>query len=409
MPGIARDNASPMTDARPHPLTLDLTALAPTGEAIGRAEGLVVFVPYALPGERVEVEIVFRRKGFARARLLRVVQAAAERVSPACPHFTRCGGCDLQHLPYPAQLAFKTGAVREQLRRIGGFAEPPVQPCAPSPRPLRYRNHVQFAVTEDRTLGFFAAGGRRAVSIDDCPITAPEVMALARGTRARAGETLDARAGLTGHGVACHTRDARGAVIASSGDGAVHERLAGIDFAFHPEGFFQVNPFAAATLIDEALRAAQPQPGQRALDVYCGVGTFTLPLARVTGHATGLELEGRALPFARRNAEEAGLSAATHFISGPATVSLRRPEIRDGHWDVILVDPPRAGLEPEALDALLALEAPRLVYVSCDPATLARDLARFVANRYALEHVQPVDLFPQTRHVEAVASLRAAK
>lgn len=386
------------------PLRLSLTALAPTGEAIGRADGLVVFVPGGLPGETVEVDVVFRRRSFARGRLRRVITPAAGRIAPVCPHFGRCGGCDLQHMDGDAQLRFKTDAVREQLSRLGGIANADVRACLPSPRPWRYRNHTQFAALAGGRLGYHAEGSADIVPIDDCPITAEEVLAVARHAAAPPlPESIDARAGLTGAGRARAFRAADGAPGAPEGDATLHERIAGFDFAFSPRNFFQVNPFAAETLVAEVLAAAAPRAGQRALDVYCGVGLFTLPLAAATGFAAGIEADGTAVQFARRNAAAAGLSEVTRFHAGPADALMGGPATTGANWDLVVVDPPRAGLDRGALQALLGLATGRIIYVSCDPATLARDAKAMVAEGYALRYAQPVDLFPQTRHVETVA------
>jgi 23S rRNA (uracil1939-C5)-methyltransferase len=395
-------------DGTPTRLSLTLDSLAPTGEAIGRADGMVIFVPFGLPGETVEVEITFRRRSFARGRLLTVITAAPERVAPACPHFTICGGCDLQHMPYPAQLAFKTGAVREQLIRLGKFAKPDVRPCLPSPRPLAYRNNIQFIVSDKGGFGYRAEGSHQVVAVDTCPITAPEVLEAARqavATGPKAGTGLDARAGLTGGG---RSAILRRVPVAENNPQAVldeplSESIGDFEYRFAADSFFQVNPFAAEVLVAEAMAAADPQPGQRALDLYCGVGLFTLPLARRAGQALGVEVNSDAVDFARYNAMRGGLTEHAAFVRASALAGLKLEAVRAQRWDILLVDPPRAGLERPVLDAMLALEPQRVVYVSCDPATLARDAALLEAGGYALAYAQPVDVFPQTRHVEVVA------
>ena len=395
-------------DGTPTRLRLTLDSLAPTGEAIGRADGMVIFVPFGLPGESVEVEITFRRRSFARGRLLSVVDASPERVAPACAHFTVCGGCDLQHMPYPAQLAFKTGAVREQLVRLGKFARPDVRACLPSPRPLAYRNNIQFVVSAQGGFGYRAEGSHQVVAIDACPITAPEVLEAARqavATGPKPGTGLEVRAGLRGGG---RSAILRRMPVAENNPQAVldeplWESVGDFEYRFAADSFFQVNPFAAEVLVAEAIAAADPQPGQRALDLFCGVGLFTLPLARGAGQALGVEVNSDAVDFARYNAMRGGLTEHAAFVRASALAGLKLEAVRAQRWDILLVDPPRAGLDRPVLDAMLALEPQRLVYVSCDPATFARDAALLEAGGYALAYAQPVDVFPQTRHVEVVA------
>jgi 23S rRNA (uracil1939-C5)-methyltransferase len=185
-------------------------------------------------------------------------------------------------------------------------------------------------------------------------------------------------------------------------DEPLRETIGDFEYRFAADSFFQVNPFAAETLVAEAMAAADPQPGQRALDVFCGVGLFTLPLARRAGQALGVEVNPDAVDFARYNAMRGGLTEHAAFVRASALAGLKLEAVRAQRWDIMLVDPPRAGLERPVLDAMLALEPQRLVYVSCDPATLARDAALLEAGGYSLAYAQPVDVFPQTRHVEVV-------
>jgi len=186
-------------------------------------------------------------------------------------------------------------------------------------------------------------------------------------------------------------------------DEPLSETIGDFEYRFAADSFFQVNPFAAGALVAEAMAAADPQPGQRALDLFCGVGLFTLPLARRAGQALGVEVNSDAVDFARYNAMRGGLTEHAAFVRASALAGLKLEAVRAQRWDLMLVDPPRAGLDRPVLDAMLALEPQRLVYVSCDPATLARDAALLEAGGYSLAYAQPVDVFPQTRHVEVVA------
>lgn len=365
------------------PLTLTLTHLAPTGEALARHDGLVVFVPYGLPGETVTVEIVQRQRTFARGRIVEVQERAADRIEPVCPHFGRCGGCAWQHMAYPAQVAAKTALVREQLARLGGLADPPLRPCLPSPQPYGYRNHARFARLPDGRPAYRAAASHDLVAVGECPILeAPLDAALQRA----------AQAGLAAPG----EWDIRLAPTVTVGD---------FTYAVAAQSFFQVNTAVAAMLVEQVMAACAPTAAQAVLDLFCGVGLFTLPLAVAAGHVTGVESSASAARDARRNlaAGQARLDERrARIITGRVDAALSRPDIRGRRWDAVVVDPPRAGLDIKTRTQLLGLAAPRLVYVSCDPATLARDLKALVAGGYRLASVQPLDMFPQTPHVETV-------
>lgn len=369
-------------------LRLTLDRIAPTGEAVGRSEdGLVVFVPFALPGEEVEVEVVHRRRHFARARPTRVLRPSPDRVAPVCPHFADCGGCDWQHAAYEAQLRFKTEIVREQLARIGGIPDAPVQPCVPSPAPYGYRNRIQLVPDAAGRLGYRARGSHQVVPVEACPIAAPAINAWLRAQpEVRFKQPVDVRV------------FDEGVQLAQAG---VEGRcsVGGWTYVVLGEAFFQVNTPVAALLIGEVLRALALGGEEHVLDLYCGVGLFTRPIAERARLAWGVESNPAAASAARQNLS--GLPAKV--LTADVGEALRRPALRAVRWDAVVLDPPRAGVEQSALKALIQLASPRVVYVSCDPATLARDARALLQAGYRLERVQPLDMFPQTRHVESVA------
>lgn len=374
-------------------MVIELTAMAPTGEAIGHApDGRVVFVPFGIPGERVEVTLTHERRRFAYARLLRVLRASPERVEPLCPHFAHCGGCDWQHIAYAAQLRYKTEAVREQLVRLGRIPDPPVRACVPSPNPYGYRNRIQLVGAHDGHWGYRARKAHDVTPIDACAIAAPELNALLHAIPAQPGAHLDVR--LSDEGA---QRLSAETPVATMRVGRWRYRVPG-------NVFFQVNTAVAALLIEEVLRAAAPDPSAHVLDLYCGVGLFTVPLAEQAQFVLGVEVNERAARAAAENVR--GLRAeiwAMDVKRALASVALQRER-----WDIAVLDPPRGGVDPQTLRALIRLNAWRLVYVSCEPATFARDARRLLDAGYRLEFVQPLDMFPQTRHVESVACFTRA-
>ncbi|PJF48679.1 MAG: class I SAM-dependent RNA methyltransferase [Chloroflexi bacterium] len=372
-----------------------LTALAPTGEAVGRLpDGRIAFVPFGLPGERVAIRITHERRRFVRAALHGVLCPSKARVMPMCPHFTRCGGCDWQHIAYPAQVDFKTGLVREQLHRLGGIADPPLRPCVPALHAFGYRNRIQLVASDDSAgWGYRMRHTHTVTPIQACPIAPPALNTLIATLPTANVAFADLRLFDDGpRVVGAHPH-------ALNTDGTI--TLGRWRYFVPAEAFFQVNTAMAEVLVMEALRVLDPQPTWRVLDLYCGVGLFTRPLAERVAYVLGVERDAAAVRAAHRNV--AGLAA--EVWAADVGEALARPALRRVRWDAVVLDPPRAGMARLALDRLIALRVPRVVYVSCDPATLARDLRRLLDAGYALESVQPLDLFPQTRHVEVVARL----
>lgn len=364
-------------------LTLELAGMAPTGEAIGRHEGLVVFVPYGLPGETVIVRLIEQKRSFARGEILERRGDSPARVPPACPYFGVCGGCDWQHVAYAEQLRFKTAMVAEQLARIGKFPDPPVRPCIGSPYPYEYRNHVRLHVTPDGKPGYRMARSHAIVPVQDCPISEPRLR--------RQIAALGRRAGARGDAAEIELRAWDG-VIAVGGE----------RYRVSEGAFFQANTAVAAQLVDAVLAALALGGGEQVLDLYCGVGLFTVPIGRKAA-VTGVEANPTAAADAVHNLAQAGVQG--QVVADDVDTALRSPAVTRRRWDAVLLDPPRTGVDAPALDALVALAAPRVLYVSCEPATLARDLRRFVDHGYTLEWAQPFDMFPQTRHVETLVRM----
>ncbi len=404
--------------------TLQLTTIAHGGAARGRHEGRGVFVPYALPGETARVEITEDKGRYAFARLVEVLEPSPDRVAPPCPYFglTGCGGCQWQHAAYEAQLRFKAKIVADQLARIGSIADPPVHPTLPDGSGWAYRNHAQFHPAPDGGLGFQGVSVGRprwVVTVDECPILHPLLpelygaldfdlpgllrLSLRAGTET--GETMlifemedDLPPSLESDlPVSCVLLLSDGLHANLIGNNHITEIVAGRAYRISAPSFFQVNTPQSAQLVRLVTEYLDLRGGETVLDGYCGVGLFTAHLAERAGLVIGVELAPAAVADLLENTAEFD---NVEVIEGPIEAVL--PDL-DVPLDAAVVDPPRAGMDRFALDALVARQPARVVYVSCDPATLARDAKRLTRAGYRLVEVQPVDMFPQTYHVESVA------
>ena len=404
------------------------------GEGVARVDGKAVFVAGALPGEEVELRITEDQDRWARAEVVTVVTPSPDRVTPPCPVAGTCGGCDLQHASRDAQVRLKTRVVREQLERLGRFEDPPVLPGRAVGPALGYRAHARLHAADDGRLGFHAAGTNDVVPIQHCPVLTEPANALLRrvGTGTGAVE-VELRAdgiapdGNPADGVVVLTpgpgaldvpdgehdlllrqpEDVDGAAsgtVAMRGDGILDVEVAGLTYTLPTSGFFQVSAAAAEALVAEVLQAAGEVAGRLVWDLYAGVGLLALPLARAGAEVLAVEGNAAAAAAARVAAGENGLQLRVE--EGDVHEALR-DRAREGVLDlpdVVVLDPPRTGVGREPLRDLAALAPPRVVLVACDPASLARDARALADEGYRLERVQPLDLFPMTHHVEAVAT-----
>jgi 23S rRNA (uracil1939-C5)-methyltransferase len=398
---------------------ISLTGLAYGGDAFGRdADGRMVFVPFALPGERVKVEIVEVHQRWARGHLVGVIESSPERIEPRCRHFTDCGGCHYQHMPYSTQLKAKTEIVRSQLERIGGFEDPPVETAVPSPSPWNTRNHLQFNLTHDGHIGFMAAGSQRVVPIEECHLPEPALVDLWPRLDVENIPGLDRiglRSGaegacmimLEGEGApemeviidlpASVVWLAPGGMLVLAGEKSLTFEILDRVFVVSAGSFFQVHTVLASELVQYVLRELRAQPGETIFDLYAGVGLFSAFLAQEGARVIAIEDSSRACSDFEQN-----LNEFDDVELYEAAVEIALPAVRS-QPDAVIVDPPRAGLSREALQQLIDLTPPRLVYVSCDPATLSRDGRRLAKVGYHLERCTPFDLFPQTFHIETVS------
>lgn len=381
-------------------LELTIDSLTNLGLGLGRVNGWVVMVPFALPGERIRARVYRNHGNYSEADLLEVLEASADRVEPFCRLFGECGGCQYQHLRYSAELEWKRQQVAESLLRIGGICWEVPTPVG-SPREQYYRSkltpHYPKRTPENFPIGFHHVGTRsRMVDVPHCPIATeainealPEARRMVRQSRGKKGGTLLLRHSL--EGVTQH----HGAVVS--------EKVGDLVLSFPAGDFFQNNPFALPGLVAHVVAQASAGAETHLVDAYCGSGLFALSAARQFTKVAGVEISERSIHWARANAAANHLPHVT-FLAGKAEAIFEGLDF-EGSVTAMIIDPPRSGCDPRFLEQLLAFSPSRLVYVSCDPATQARDLRILLDGGYRLQHIQPFDLFPRTRHIENVALL----
>ena len=419
------------------------------GEGLAHHSGSTIFVPFVLPDERVTVEPVEQKKKFVRAQLERVLEASPERVEPRCQHFGDCGGCDYQHFSYENQLRYKAGILRETLRRLGAI-EWPGEIAVHANSPWSYRNRAQWKVRPtgegasdanggaELAIGYFRANSTALCAVKDCPILAPSLLgtlialreALAAGTLPKNLREVEAFTSEGTHAGAARLLvtatfagfPSRGAELAETfrrivpgiesllfhdpgrdrmelfGSGFIETEARGAKFRVGHFSFFQVNSFLVDEMVQEVV---DRDPGGRlAVDLYAGVGLFSVPLARRYKRVIAVESN----PAAARDLE--------NNVRGQGTIEVRTADVEKflerfkERPQLVVLDPPRAGMEPGAAQRLARLGAARITYVSCDPPTLARDLKLICHAGYELSDVHIFDLFPQTFHMETVVRLR---
>jgi 23S rRNA (uracil1939-C5)-methyltransferase len=440
---------------------LKIDSLAPGGDGVGRlADGRAVFVPYAAAGDTVEAMLSEEHKTYARAKILRILEAGPARVTPPCPVAGRCGGCAWQHIDYKAQAEAKAGFIRESLRRIGGFVEPPVTGVLAAADPLRYRNKGQVPVSlaPDGTLrmGYYREGSHDVVALPDegCRLLVPAVDQALLYVRAqlpnlglqpydqKTGEgTLRhvmVRANSAGQAMAVlvtrtpltveqnamaaawlgqagiisvqnNLQGSSGNVILGNqtlllaGEADLIEQMDGLKFRLSATSFFQVNTVQATALVG-VLKSIRPwAPGEHVLEIYCGVGTLSLPLGKLGLRLRGVENHAAAVEDARANAVLNSIQGVSFTVAEAIRAFDGLPP--DFKPQVLLMDPPRKGMDQGIFKALEKHPVPEIVYVSCDPPSLSRDLKTLAAAGWSLKRTQGVDLFPQTPHVESVSWL----
>lgn len=386
-------------------IEVSIERLLPGGAGLAHADGRTLLVALAAPGDRVRVRIERTRGSVSFASITEIIKPSPARVEPPCPYFGACGGCDFQQLSYEAQLAAKQEIISDCLRRLARVDLAPAEiPITGSAARWHYRARAQWQHdARTRRLGYFERSSHRVCDVAACPVLAPALEGVFADLRRRMlSGTLPANIGE----LQAVAGDDGASLAPPLDDEATRDASRTIDgtrYHFSAEGFFQINHELLPALVAAAVGEAR---GTRAVDLYCGVGLFTLPLARRFAHVTGIEANATAISYARRNLKDAQLANAT-FECARVGEYLNRHASELTSADFLLLDPPRAGAEPAAIQGILTLRPPRITYVSCDPATLARDLRELMKDGYELESVAAFDMFPQTHHVETVAKLKA--
>jgi tRNA/tmRNA/rRNA uracil-C5-methylase (TrmA/RlmC/RlmD family) len=366
-------------------ISLTIHDLAFGGEGVGRVEEFVVFVPFTITGETVEVEITEMKKNFARAKLLRVVTSSTQRVAPQCKHFTHCGGCQYQHIDYAAQLQFKHKQISDLFERVGKISAEKIAPVIGCPQPYAYRNRIMIrsqwnGPAKKLEIGFIRADNNFVEDIDECKIAEPALNEQIKQVRANPPP----RGGLK-------------FVL----------RVQPENWVVPKDSFFQNNFFLLPELVGTVKRFLADSGARQLIDLYCGVGFFGIEAADAVEKFVGVEYDQMAIRAARENAKLKNI-ANGEFISAKSEEAL--PELLKkfpAEKTTVLLDPPRKGCWPSLLELLRATRPAQVIYVSCHPATMARDLNVLCGDGvFELARVQPLDMFPQTQHVECVADLR---
>ncbi len=437
---------------------IDITGLTHEGQGVGKIEGFVVFVDGVLPGENVDIKIVKQTKSYAVGRLVKINKSSGDRVKPFCPVYDKCGGCAVQHMSYQAQLDFKKDTVLQNIRRIGGLQDVTVNNTIGMENPYKYRNKVQYPVGSDNgevRIGFYETRSHNIIDSNLCEIQPDESNAIRDVVRNFCKATgiaiYDEK---TGKGLLRHVMVRKGfktgeimVVLVINGDKLVKsdelvnkllegfpdiksiiinvntrntniilgdrniciygqkyitDYIGNFRFEISPLSFFQVNPIQTEVLYEKALEYAGLSGNETVFDLYCGIGTISLFLSQKAKRVIGVEVVADAISDAKRNAEINGVSNV-EFLVGEAEKVIPELYAQGVKADVVVVDPPRKGCDQVLLNTLVEMQPQRIVYVSCNPSTLARDLKYLTEHGFEAKEVQPVDMFPWTGHVESVA------
>ncbi len=404
-----------------------------SGEGVARIDGKATFIPFTIPGETVQVKIIEEKKNFQRAKLEQVLSVSPDRTDPPCPYFFKCGGCAYQHIAYPRQLELKRQVLKDSLKRIGGV-DIEVNPVLGMDNPWRYRNKVEWhtgSKSGQHTMGYYLNDSRVLMGIDSCLLISQEMqdysnyikdhldelnipdgceviirqfsanqemMLIFGGTGSR---EINFAKMLNYKEVASIYSVEAGVAQLHYGDQTLPEKIFNLKYQVSPLAFFQVNHQQTEKMMEIIKDYAQLGPNDTVLDAYCGTGSIALNLAGSVRKVVGVESFKAAIRDAKRNAFKNKITNCK-FIKGVCEQII--PGL-DEQFDVVILDPPRTGCKRELIEALIKMAPQRLVYVSCNPATLARDLALFVKTGYKVGEVQPIDMFPQTSHCEVCCLL----
>ena len=438
-------------------IEIDITGLGHDGEGVGKYQGYTLFVSGALPNEQAKVKVIKLNKNYGYGRLIEIIKPSPDRVEPKCTVYEQCGGCQLQHLSYQAQLAEKTKLVENNLKRIGKIEDVIIHPTLGMDNPWNYRNKSQVPLAEREgglVAGFYAKGTHDVINMKQCIIQQERNDTIIQDIREIAEALgIEAYNETTHSGIIRHVVTRSGTntgetmlilvtrikdfhnkdlfvnriierlpnltsliqnvneertnvilgykSITLAGQDVIYDTIGDIKFAISPRSFFQVNPEQTKVLYDKALEYANLTGNETVIDAYCGIGTISLFLAKKAKQVYGVEIVAEAIKDAKENAKLNSINNVT-FQTGPAEKVIPAWNKQGINADVIVVDPPRKGLANELIETILSLQPKRVVYVSCNPSTLARDLRLLEDGGYKTLEVQSVDMFPQTMHVECI-------
>jgi len=377
---------------------IKIDSVAFGGEGVGRIDNLVTFVPFSAPGDELDIEITQRKKRFLRGRIIRIIKPSPLRVEPLCRYYGNCGGCCYQHIRYDSQLAFKKKQVEDAFRKISKIADPPVADVLASPEIYHYRGKAQYHAEESFrgwTIGFLDVSGGRLVDIEHCELMEETINRQMRVLR-------ESRKSLYSKSELAIWSDC--SVGASGDEQSILRLVKGKSFLVPHGGFFQANLYLTDAMVDAVFRLAALDEINTIVDAYCGSGLFSIFLSSLA-RVTGIEINEQAVQYARINAGNHGMQNVD-FIQGDVEAVLcknfRAPE---GKIDLFVLDPPRVGCEQIMLKSMVDLCPRKIIYISCNPATQARDVKYLNECGYRLQSLQPLDMFPQTRHIEVIGYL----
>jgi 23S rRNA (uracil1939-C5)-methyltransferase len=413
-------------------MELLIESISHNGEGVARNGGKVVFIPYAIPGELVKAEIIEEKKKYSRGILREIVKQSPHRIEPKCPYYYHCGGCSYQHINYNQQLILKKSITKEIMIRIGGI-NPTIKSVIDMQESWNYRNKVLWHICDSRDgkkMGFYRYQSKKLIEIDNCPLLLPELnkisflikemlpeIYLEGNSSIMLRQSSDSNQTILEF-INCFAdrklvnrlsreidniyekRDGRTKIIA--GQGLIKEKAGECYFLLGADDFFQVNPEQSESMINTVAEYLNLSGHNKVLDAYCGAGMFALNIADKAVSVVGIDSNIWAVRNARRNAELNSIENC-QFISGQCEVILSKLQ---NSFDRIIVNPPRTGVKPEVINAIVNIYPEIIVYVSCNPATLARDIKQLVNNSYNVANIQPIDMFPQTSHIENIVLLR---
>lgn len=375
---------------------IKIDSVAFGGDGVGRSDNMVVFVPFSAPGDELEIEITQLKKSFARGRILQVVKPSPLRAEPRCRYYGKCGGCSYQHLDYPYQLESKKKQVEESFRKIGKIANPSVFDVIPSPQIYHYRGRAQYharAVSQGWEIGFMDVLGGRLLNIGHCEIMDETINEKLYAIRKEKGLLSDENDLIIWSDC-----------LSGEENESITRIVKGKNFQVPRDGFFQANLYLTDKLVDEVCHLIEPEKVNTLIDAYCGSGLFSVFLSPYVVKVIGIEINEKSVRCAQVNISQAGVRNA-EFIQGDVEKVLQEKLLPVDHADLIVLDPPRTGCEKAVLKDMIDLQPFKIIYISCNPATQARDVKYLNEWGYNLLSLLPLDMFPQTSHIEVIGLL----